>query len=478
MMPRFEVDTQGMSQLHANRPPETIIRELVQNAFDEEAATCQLTIEEDPDGTMVTVLDDGPGFRDIRDAYTLMAETPKRMDPQKRGRFNLGEKEVICLARWASIETTGWTVDFPQEGGREIRQNNRKRGTRVSALMPWDEPTRQRLTERMKLLRPPASIQYLVNGETVQRREELARCSLILRTILQEHPGQPLRDTRRRTSIHILAPRGDTAWIYEMGIPVQETELPYDVDIMQKVPMPPGRDTVSPHYLQEISTGVLNTMHPTMEQKHFAETWTRTALENPRVRPEAVRTTVRQRYGNRAAISSRNREADSQAIDQGYQIIQPRSLSRKELQTIQETGAMQRTVDLFPNPVSFDDPNILIDHHGDPVLEAFAQWVVMLGECCGKKVIPAFVYQDGTNMAANCTINTRNPEMRFNTRHLNEQWFRERGEEQLALVIHELGHAHLNGETSHGPQWGRACTQVGAMIALRMPGPERSGYVG
>ena len=36
----------------------------------------------------------------------------------------------------------------------------------------------------------------------------------------------------------------------------------------------------------------------------------------------------------------------------------------------------------------------------------------------------------------------------------------------MDLVIHELGHAGMDGKMSHGPRWGDACCRVGSMIAL------------
>ena len=82
---RSEADTIGMSQLHAGRPPEQMIKELLQNAFDEDVSTCTVRILLEPEGVLITVHDDGPGFDHIQDAYTLMGETPKRGNPEKRG---------------------------------------------------------------------------------------------------------------------------------------------------------------------------------------------------------------------------------------------------------------------------------------------------------------------------------------------------------------------------------------------------------
>ena len=152
---RFEVDTAGMRQLHADRRPEQLVKELVQNAFDERAANCRVTVNHRKDGVFIAVEDDAPGFRDIKDAYTLMGETPKRMDPEKRGRFNLGDKEVLCLAVWGRIETAGWTIDFPPEGGRETKKNRKRSGTRVTALMPWGREEAERLLDRMPMIRRP-----------------------------------------------------------------------------------------------------------------------------------------------------------------------------------------------------------------------------------------------------------------------------------------------------------------------------------
>ena len=397
-----------------------------------------------------------------------MGDTPKRMDPEKRGRFNLGDKEAISLALWAEINTAGWNVRFPQKGGREIRRNRRQRGTEVSLMMPWGREEYRRLIDRMKLLRPPAHIRYRVNWVPVPRRPELSARSITLPTVLQSAPGEPIRPTRRRTMLHILEPAGDGSWLYEMGIPIQEISLPYDIDVMQKVPMPPNRDTVSEGYLKEIYTEVLNAMHNEMEASQFTETWTRAAIENPRVEPQAVKTTIQQRYGERVAISSQSRDANARALDENYRVINPRSVSKEELQNMRDLGELKRTADLFPPPDHQDA--VPLDIRGDRTKEEFAIWVVAIGKLAGKNVRPVFIDHPGSNMIACCTMNTENPEMRFNIHHLDDQWLAQRGARQLEIVIHELGHAQTNGEMSHGPRWGDGCAQVGAQIAMGMRG--------
>ncbi len=86
---RFEVSESGMRELNSSRQPWDLVKELIQNAWDEAealfACECRVTVEPQADGsaTMVTVQDDGPGFSNIADAYTLMGHTAKRLQPTK-----------------------------------------------------------------------------------------------------------------------------------------------------------------------------------------------------------------------------------------------------------------------------------------------------------------------------------------------------------------------------------------------------------
>ena len=89
MKARFEVSTEGMKGLHDGRPLWSLVKELVANAWDEETTICKVTIkghEEVFSGgevkgfIEVAVEDDGAGFKDINDAFTLMAPTSKRQE--------------------------------------------------------------------------------------------------------------------------------------------------------------------------------------------------------------------------------------------------------------------------------------------------------------------------------------------------------------------------------------------------------------
>ena len=364
-------------------------------------------------------------------------------------------------------------MDYPPEGGRETKKNRRRSGTRVTALMPWGKEEAESLLERMPMIRPPEGTEYTVNRKRVERREAEAVHTAVLQSVITAAPGQPLRPTRRRTDIHIMRAREGTGWLFEMGIPIQEIELPYDVDVQQKVAMPPNRDTVSEKYLQDIYAEVLNAMHELMREDDFRETWVRNAMESQRPEPEAVRDTILGRYGEKAVTWSTDTEANMQAAEEGYQVIHPRNMSREELKTMREKGGLQSAGEVFGRPKTPEEileRSPRVDITGDAVKEDFARWVVDLGEHAGKEVKTVFIRDQRLRALATCTMNSERPEMTFNLAFLDDGLFEGRDERQLDLVIHELGHAETDGAMSHGPRWGEGCARVGAMIALGMAG--------
>ena len=466
---KFTVSTEGMRELHADRTPWSLTKELVQNSWDEapDATFCKVTISPDlaPGGTWVTVEDDGPGFRDISDAYTLLAPTPKRLDPTKRGRFNSGEKEVVAVASYAKVTTVGHTVTFPEEGGRVLKTNRRKRGTIVKALIPWDHDQAYQLAVMLRRFRP-TDCRLVVNGQEVTQRDAVVSRHTTLPTVLQSAPGEPLRPTRRRTTIDILEPMDDTRWLYELGIPVQPIDCRYDIDVLQKVPMNPNRDAVRNSYLQDLYAEVLNASYELMEGDDFAETWVRTGLEDSRIEEQPVRKTIRERYGERVAMWSSDTDANMRAAEDGVQIVHPRSMSQDERDNLVNLGDLKSTMHHFPpSPISDASP---LDTSGDSIKESWSAWVVDLATMAGMVATVKFVNDPTARFRACCTADTRRPEVMFNTHHLTDEWLSQRGADQVELVVHELGHAEAKRAMEHGPAWGYGCATVAGRIAIGM----------
>src|ERR1700730_6804451 len=105
----FEIDKEGLRKTLERRGKAFAVFELVQNAWDEDGTTeVSVTLTPPEHGkSVLTVTDDAPqGYRDLAESYTMFGESYKKADPEKRRRFDVGDKCVLALCDEASITTT------------------------------------------------------------------------------------------------------------------------------------------------------------------------------------------------------------------------------------------------------------------------------------------------------------------------------------------------------------------------------------
>ena len=135
--------------------------------------------------------------------------------------------------------------------------------------MPWSINDAETLRQRLGLIRPPERSALRINGRKVTHPAPVKVHETTLDTVIQHAPGEPMRRTRRKTRSEILPPAspGGKGWLYEMGLPVQEIDTPYDVNVLQKIPLNPNPDTVRESYLQDIYSELLNAMHDEMRRE-------------------------------------------------------------------------------------------------------------------------------------------------------------------------------------------------------------------
>ena len=473
---RFAVSESGMRELNSGREPWDLVKELIQNAWDAVLfdAECRVTIVPQPDGssTMVTVEDDGPGFSDVADAYTLMGPTNKRLDPTKRGRFNIGEKDVISVAIEAEVETVGYTVSFPRTGSREESPNSRTKGTVVRVLMPWDGGQSDELIKKLQSFRTLASQRLFINDAEVPPRPAKEVRNVSLPTIKQDPPNGPMKTTQGSAEIHFVEPAGPDGerWLYEMGIPVQAVECPWDVDVMQKIPMGQQRNAVSEAYLNRIYAEALNATHGKLEQEDFRSQWVKRAIEHRQIEPEAVKATVKGRYGSsKAVFATLDRDANMRAEADGcYAVINRGGLSRKEVETFRKHAGVKGSDEVFPT-----SPPPRSDYAAEPGSNQarFAEWVTEMAGHCNLNATVLYFNEPDNDRLADCSASTATPTLRFNEGRLGDTFFRPPygSIEHWDLLFHELGHALSNQSViGHGEAWGEGVSKAGALIAVRM----------
>ena len=77
---------------------------------------------------------------------------------------------------------------------------------------------------------------------------------------------------------------GESATLYEMGIPVVETGDKWHYDVGQTIPLTLDRENVQPGFLRQVRVAVFNRMHAQLEPEDVNSEWAETAIAHPTVR--------------------------------------------------------------------------------------------------------------------------------------------------------------------------------------------------
>ena len=225
-MGMFDLSTKGFKQVFADRSISRMIEELVANAFDENVTKVDVTFEHlGRQEYRLKVVDDSPsGFADLRDAYTVFAPSKKKEDPTKRGRFCFGEKWVIARCQEVIITSTGGRVIFDVANDKRSRSPKAtEQGTIVECRLKSTNEEYAKACERLRHILVPERITLAFNGQILPSRSPVRTAEASLPTEYADENGD-LRRTERKTRIDIYeVHEGETAGIFELGIPVVET---------------------------------------------------------------------------------------------------------------------------------------------------------------------------------------------------------------------------------------------------------------
>lgn len=479
----FEVDRKGLSNLVANRDKSFIINELIQNAWDQDVS--QVTVELVDSNlrgfSVLTVEDDDPnGFSDMAHAFTLFAESEKKGDATKRGRFNLGEKLVLSVCRSATIESVGRSVVFNEAGDRAEFKNKRLEGSCFTAVIPMTDVQRQEVLDGINRLIQPETVTTTVNGTPLVSREPVASFTTQMPTVAMDDEGN-LFNTRRMTRIDIYEPlTGESASIYEMGIPIVEFDGDrFHVDVQQKVPMNMDRDNVSPSYLSRLRMSVVNETHHLLTEDDASSTWVKDATGHPESSDEAVNKTLDLCYGTKRVIANPNDpEANAIAVSKGYTLIHGRSLTGDQHARVRESGAAYSSSKVTPAPSPFSED-------GEPLKRMDSEkWtpemvaVHGLAERLAQRVLKADIdisFANEIKWPFAATYGPRSNGSRgdliINVGSVGYAFFKEDNLTAiLDLLIHEFAHHYASSHFSE--EYWKALSLVGArtaVVALREP---------
>lgn len=440
-----------------------IIRELVQNAWDEPGVTfCRVDISKGEGGMgMVRVSDDAPeGFYDLRFAYTIFARTRKRVDAGKRGRFNIGDKQVLALCDSASVTTTTGTVIFLKDGTREQKCRRREAGSEFLGMIRMTEGEINKMRAAAETFIPPAGIETVVNGITIKPRDPLVVIPARLLTEYENAKGE-YRESDRNTTVRIYDPLpGEKATIYEMGLPVMETGDRWHYDVQQRVPLTIDRNNVRPSFLRDLRAVVLNALAVEITADDAAEKWVRDGTSDPLITPETVKAIADVRWGEkRVVLAPGDTQSREKAILGGYRIVSPSEMSADEWSRFREAGAVPSGTDVF-GAGSYPETQVPEDEwtREQRYFAGLAQRVAE--QAMGVSVTVRMYRSPKAPVQADYTALTRT--LRFNLSHCTKTF--EAGiKEGLALIIHELAHER-GGHLERGYQ--DAICEIGAALAV------------
>ncbi len=473
----FTVDKQGLAKLLARKGKAFLLYELIQNALDENTKRVRVYLDRIDEGgqqvlpagyARLLVTDDNPnGFADLSHAFTLFAESPKKKDATKRGRFNLGEKLVLAMCERAEIRTTTGAVVFDRDGRHRSRKTTNI-GSMFVGIMKMTKADIEDCTVAVRRLIPPPGVEIYYNDEELAHRERVALLITTLPTEIADAEGQ-LRRTQRQTTVVIYEPLpGETAMIYEMGIPIVETGDRYHVNIMQKVPLTIDRENVPPAYLARVRASVVERMCENLTTEDANATWARDAMEHHgnEMERKTVDRLLTLRFGEkRVAFDLSDPEANSLAIAQGFQVVHGGNLSSAEWAAAKRTGSILPAGQVTPSPKPFSPDgsplNVMAEADYPPSILPALDYIQRAAEHLLGKPIRIMLAQKNPGWHVVAAFGQEGI-LYLNYSRLGERWFSRPLTIINRLLIHELAHHYASNHLSE--EYHDALCDLGARL--------------
>jgi hypothetical protein len=479
--PWFDVDRVGLAKLLADRPSAFVLYELVSNAWDTQAKVIEVTIEPVPNKPLALVIvgdDDPEGFADLSHAFTLFAESRRKGMPEKRGRFNLGEKLVLARCAWAEIVTTTGGVRFDDEGRRPLRRTTLT-GSVFRAEMRM---TREELTSAIADFRkviPPEHRVTRLNGEEIARPDPISSFVATLPTVRADEEGN-LRRSERMTSVTLYQLRpGEFPTLYEMGIPVVELDgaETFHIDVAQKVPLNSDRDNVTPSFLRALRVAILNNARGDVVATPEAATtpWVREAAGDSDCSRESIADVLRLRFGEkRVAYDPSDVEAVGNAISAGATVVYGGALSAGEWENARRANAILPAGKVYPSHMSAetsDDYRVIAeDEWTEPMLVYAERSMQIVHALLDVSLRVRFI--DGPNLSTLASWlrgigPVTGPFLTVNIAHVPESWMTQKGAEfrrGMELLVHEMAH-HRGGGNHLAEEYHRELCRLAVLLA-------------
>ena len=247
----YDFADESWNQRQQERPLHEVVKEPVQNSMDT-GSDLQVSIRYD-DNSIIVEDYDSDGVQDISN-FTTVFQGTKGGDPNTRGRFGRGLKELVGASEVTLAQSTGGTVRWDQSDEdtprKEYEEVRRDEGTVIYASNPeWEEEDLDQVRYFLEDIIPEPDMQIqLEDDRGYENAVEYQDPDRTYETVLEAANGEEIE-----TEIEVDREEEGKGGIFEMGIPVTTDEdFPYRFNIQQTVPMAEQRQSVSKGYRGEV----------------------------------------------------------------------------------------------------------------------------------------------------------------------------------------------------------------------------------
>jgi hypothetical protein len=444
----FTADKAGLANFVKRRGVAWVLYEIIQNGLDQDVTSVNVALK--PIGGAAQVLltcedDDPKGFEKLSLAWTLFADSTKRSDPTKAGRFTMGEKLVLSLAHEAKIVTTTGTVLFDSDG-RHTSKVKRSQGSLFQARLPMTRAEYEEVCKAATCLLPREGVTLTFNGEVIPHRKSLKSFQANLTTEYADKERFLRRTVRKTTvSVHEVL-EGEVPTLFELGIPIVGLSggERWHINIHQRVPLNVDRDNVTPAYLQTIRVLLANEMKDFFTKEDAKQVWVDAATEDERIDSLAVEKVLDERFGKkRAVFDASDPEANKQLMNEGFAIIHGGSLSKGQWNNVRDAGLAIPSGQLRPSGVQYDpdgDPETIIPESD---YTSGMREIVDFSKAVAKMLIRKEIRVKLVNepIALPHAAWYGKGVLAFNVGRLGKDWFHDGiHPKHVELILHELAH--------------------------------------
>ena len=468
----FDVSKSGLRKIQSEKNKFFILQELISNAFDEKVSFVDIELSQVKNSRHweLFVGDDSPdGFKDLTHAYTLFAESYKKGNVKQRGRFNLGEKFALAMFRNARIISTKGSIIFNEDGSRSHSGKKTESGTKFTGEIKLNESELKDLVNQCNKIKVPKGVTLNVCGDHKYYETPKYTFETTLPTIISDEEGN-LKNTSHKTVVEVYPKSGDKGFIFELGIPVVECDIDYDINVMQKVPLNKDRDNVSPSYRKKLCVEVLNNCYHDLTKHQMTDAWVKDAMAHDDIKTEATNDVVSKTFGENAVVfDPSDPEANNKAIADGRKVIYASNYNSDTWDNIrkvrEETGRFgaSSSIPSYATPKFSGGAEELPTEKWTDGMKKVSAYAKRLHTKLFNKPLE-FIIHNGRGASACYVRGNSACQIQFFYKVLGKDWF-DLENNKLAitrLIIHEFGHYYSSNHLSE--QYYDGLCDIGAMM--------------